>query len=161
MVKLTVDQMHALSKLRDIHTQPWTNLLAILLIVLGLFMLCMIYRYVYFSQRNTARRAGLLLLNRIDTLSPNEQSACVVDILKRVALAYYPRVQVAGLHGEAWLDFLKSSAKNVDFFCIRDLLLVLPYQQSVETQVVDQADLQLLCVYAKKWIKQQKAVKCR
>ncbi|MEK6749626.1 MAG: DUF4381 domain-containing protein [Pseudomonadota bacterium] len=37
------------------------------------------------------------------------------NVVRRVALARYPRAQVAGLTGRAWLEFLDRSAGSTDF----------------------------------------------
>jgi Domain of unknown function (DUF4381) len=51
-------------------------------------------------QRNAYRKAGLLLLG--DARSSHD----VAVVLKRVALAVFPREQVASLYGDAWVAFL-------------------------------------------------------
>jgi hypothetical protein len=59
-------------------------------------------------KRNAYRRAGLLLLPEVQT---NYELSV---LLKRVALAAFPREQVASLHGDAWVAFLKESCPAVD-----------------------------------------------
>lgn len=77
-------------------------------------------------------------------------SARVSELLKRVALAYFPRDLVAGLQGEAWLLFLNKTAKGVDFTQVRVELLELPYQASATS------DISLLFEMSRKWIRQRR-----
>jgi uncharacterized protein DUF4381 len=51
-------------------------------------------------QRNAYRKAGLLLLGDV------RSSHDVAVVLKRVALAVFPREQVASLYGDGWVAFL-------------------------------------------------------
>lgn len=50
---------------------------------------------------NAYRRAALAELD-----SASDQPAALAEIVRRTALAAYPRSEVAGLHGESWLSFL-------------------------------------------------------
>ena len=59
-------------------------------------------------RRNGHRRAGLALLGGADTAHD------VSVILKRVALAVFPRRQVASLYGEAWISFLNMTCPGSD-----------------------------------------------
>lgn len=51
-------------------------------------------------KRNAYRKAGLLLLRSAETAHD------VSVVVKRVALAVFPREQVASLYGEGWVAFL-------------------------------------------------------
>ena len=77
-------------------------------------------------------------------------SARISELLKRVALAYFPRDLVAGLQGEEWLLFLNQTAKDVDFTRVRVELLELPYQASMAS------DISLLFELSRKWIRQRR-----
>ena len=60
-------------------------------------------------QRNAYRRAGLTLLASANTVYE------INVVLKRVALAVFPREQVAALHGENWLHFMQSTCPGEQF----------------------------------------------
>lgn len=60
-------------------------------------------------QRNAYRGVGLTLLN--DARSSHDVSV----LLKRVALAAYPREQVASLYGDEWLCFLANTCPEHNF----------------------------------------------
>jgi len=61
-------------------------------------------------------------------------------LLRRVALSYYPREEVAGLSGEAWLRYLDNrhalSQPNGFSEGVGRLLLAGPYQQQVDGDVL-------------------------
>ena len=81
-----------------------------LLLALAIIVLLLIgYRFYLFWNRNRYRRAGLLLLEHAAT----EYEVSVV--LKRVALAAYPREQVASLYGDEWLTFLHQTSPQANF----------------------------------------------
>lgn len=71
-------------------------------------------------RRNAYRRAGLTLLD--DARSGHDISV----LLKRVALATYPREEVASLFGPDWLEFLTSSCPRHD---VSSLAKLDPQQQ--------------------------------
>ena len=60
-------------------------------------------------QRNAYRRAGLTLLESAHTADE------INVVLKRVALAVFPREQVASLHGEDWIQFMQSTCPGEPF----------------------------------------------
>lgn len=64
-------------------------------------------------QRNRYRREAGALLDDIAGWAADEPSRAageIASLLKRTALAAYPRERVAGLHGEAWARFLVASS---------------------------------------------------
>lgn len=66
-------------------------------------------------RRNRYRRDALRALQAVGAngdLAPQESARAVAEILKRAALAAYPRDQVASLHGDAWARFLRESSGN-------------------------------------------------
>lgn len=146
-----------LDKLRDVHLPPpldWWPLapgwyIAATLFFIGVIILSVILRRYYVHGR--AKRHALRLLTAYQQQDVNSQINCarISELLKRVALMYYPRQKVAGLQGEAWLDFLNNSAKGVDFTTVKVQLLERPFQPP-------QSDnLQLLFKCARMWIKKQ------
>ncbi|MEM8769776.1 MAG: DUF4381 domain-containing protein [Pseudomonadota bacterium] len=82
-------------------TGGWWVLACWLLTALALCGLALRRRY----QQNRYRRVALARVEEI--LAESAQPAAeLVTLLKRTALAAYPRGQVAGLYGAAWRDFL-------------------------------------------------------
>ena len=64
-------------------------------------------------KRNAYRKAGLKFLQSAKT------SHDVAVVVKRVALAVFPREQVASLYGTDWVDFLHESCPGHQFSAMR------------------------------------------
>lgn len=145
-----------LSQLRDIHLPPpighwplapgWYFLAVLVfgLLLIGLFRTWRIYH------NGRAKREALQRLAQIRQQYQQDQnsqtcSANLSILLRQVALAYYPRAQVAGLHQAAWIDFLNQ--KNLFNQEAQKALLELPYQ------LPQQADLNPLLHATYLWIK--------
>jgi hypothetical protein len=155
-----VTEPQELAKLHDIHLPDpigWWPMAAgwYLLIILALVSAALlIYSLRRFYEHGRAKREALLLLRHYEQdyqRGADSQliSMKISELLRRVALAYFPRAEVAGLKGKAWLDFLTRTSKGIDFKAISDYLLTLPYQPAKEI------DLELLFCTAKRWIRQR------
>ncbi len=83
------------------QTWGWAVLAVLLLIVL--FAAVSVVRK--HRRANAYRRAALAELS-----VPDVPSAKIAEVLRRTALAAYPRDQVAGLYGDEWIKFLKQSS---------------------------------------------------
>ncbi|MBA2657432.1 MAG: DUF4381 domain-containing protein [Tatlockia sp.] len=155
-----MSEPQVLAALRDIHLPKaiswwplapgWYIVLALVLIVFTLL--------VYFIKRlyanGRAKRQALVLLEGFEQAyhrGENSQltSMKVSELLRRVALVYFPREEVAGLKGKAWLEFLSKTAKGLDFQSLSDYLLLLPYQPAKKIELAP------LFLAAKQWIKQR------
>lgn len=150
----------SLAQLKDIHLPSpigWWPLAPgwYVLIILVLFLAIIVAYYIYKRHRNAqAKNQALLLLNNYQKQyehEPNgaQASACISELLRRVALVYYPREQVASLHGEEWLKFLNKTGKGIDFNLVKELLLDAPFK-TTETM-----SLKPLFDTAQLWIKQR------
>ncbi|WP_019215838.1 DUF4381 domain-containing protein [Legionella tunisiensis] len=150
-----------LAKLRDIQLPDpigWWPMapgwyFLIVLIALSVIFLLYIFRRNYI--RGRAKREALQLLAHYHQTyqhAGNSQlgSMEISELLRRVALVYFPREMVAGLQGEAWLAFLNETAKGIDFNAVRTCLLEAPYQPGKNM------DLNPLFSCAEKWIKQRR-----
>lgn len=73
---------------------------------------------------NAYRRAGLAAL-----AEAGQDPAAIATVLRRTALAAYPRAEVAGLDGAEWLAFLDRTAPSAGFGETRNarMLLTGPY----------------------------------
>ncbi len=81
-----------------------------ILVALILMLLITVTWFIAQSrQRNAYRRAGLTLLQSANTVYD------INVVLKRVALAVFPREQVAALHGEHWIQFMQSTCEGEQF----------------------------------------------
>jgi len=154
------DQTPSLAQLRDIHLpEPvsWWPLAPgwllvffslIILIFLGIYLLHRHYK------NNRPKRQALKLLSQYyqqykENNNTHRTSARLSELLRRVALAYYPRDRVAGLQGEEWIEFLNNTVKDINFNEVKELLLEHPYQHETQTS------LEPLFSYVNAWIKQR------
>lgn len=154
-----------LAQLRDIHLPSpigWWPLAPGWYFILGLCIAILIwgsYLAWRYHENARAKKQALKILIHYEQEYQRERNsqksaACVGELLKRVALVYYPRQQVAGLQGEEWLVFLNETGKAVDFFSVKKEITELPYKPS------HNQDLSLLFAQAKLWIKQRRGRPC-
>lgn len=112
---LAMDEMLSLSELQDIvlPVAPsfwppapgfWMLLFMLMLVVISVWRWWHILR-----MRNAYREAGLEMLDQARTVHD------VSLVLKRVALAAWPRDEVASLYDSEWTDFLNSSCAQCQF----------------------------------------------
>ncbi|MGL5742299.1 MAG: DUF4381 domain-containing protein [Legionella sp.] len=153
-----------LVQLKDIHIPApigWWPLApgwyAVIALVLLLAIICAYHLYNKYRHA-LAKKQALVLLTHYQKDHEKElnvalTSARISELLRRVALAYYPREQVASLHGEEWLKFLNDTGKEVDFNAVNGMLLDAPFKTG-ETM-----DLNPLFHTAHLWIK-QRSVPC-
>jgi hypothetical protein len=87
----------------------------ILLVVLAAVVTALVLWWRWARARNAYRRAGLALLE--DARTTRE----VNIILKRVALAVWPRPEVAPLYGDDWAAFLDGTCSRSRFTALGDL----------------------------------------
>lgn len=77
------------------------------------------------------RRAALAELDRAGDKAEDD-SAYIATLLRRTALAGYPRAQVAGLTGDDWLNFLDQSYGGKGFSGPEGkALLAAPYRRNI------------------------------
>ncbi len=152
-------QQNALSTLRDIHLPKavswWPlapgwyivlTILAIILVTLSIFG----YRY---WQRLRRKRFLLKQIQHLQQQVGQTDNATLIiaalsTLLRKAALAKFPRDEVASLHGEAWLHFLDHSGRTTEFTQGQGrLLMTAPYQA---TFTADNKEIFLL---ASRWVK--------
>ena len=116
-----MDPSASLQNLRDIAVPeppplwPPAPGVWVLLIVLAAVVAALVVFWRRRRADNAYRRAGLSLLEDARTTRD------VNIVLKRVALAVFPRPEVAPLHGEEWAVFLDGSCPSVRFSSFSDL----------------------------------------
>jgi hypothetical protein len=100
------ENQYSLSNLRDIvipDAPPFWPPAPGVWVALGMVVAILIFvawRLHTLHNRNAYRKAGLMLLGSVQTAYD------VSVVLKRVALAVFPREQVASLYGDDWAAFL-------------------------------------------------------
>lgn len=114
-----------LQELRDVHLPDpiswwppalgWWMVLAGLIVMVGLAFWARSYR-----QRTRIRRAALAQFEHVKqhyAVNADDQWAIteVSNLLRRYALAVFPRTDVAGLSGQSWLKFLDTTGSTNQF----------------------------------------------
>lgn len=150
--------VNLLQELRDIHLPdsisawpPGPGYFALLaLIVIALLG---VIKYLSLKRKKALLRIALAALDELEaqskSLSRAEQAAQITTILKRVALAYHPRAEVAALHGEAWFQFLNETSKRSNFKRAKKALTEAPFDPNTKLPV------DALMTEAKVWIKER------
>lgn len=154
-------KLDPLNQLKDIHLPNpigWWPLAPgwyVVLILLCVFIALL--TALFYKKHCNARpkKQALLLLQqyiRQYEKDHNAQlaSARVSELLKRVALVYFPRQQVASIHGDAWIEFLTQTGKKVNFTPVKTMLLDSPFKPN------ERINLEPLFKQTELWIKQRK-----
>lgn len=107
---------------------PQTPGWAVLAVLLALLLGWLVWRFVRRWKADAYRRAALAELE-----GAGDDPAAIADILRRTALAAWPREQVAGLSGRDWLAFLDATGGGG--FCDGPgrLLAQAPYREDAGT----------------------------
>jgi hypothetical protein len=149
---------NALSNLRDIHLPDavsiwplapgWYIVLVLLLVITAYFY----YRYA----KSKKHRYYFSALQELEMIRHQKMTLPITEILiqlsallRRTALARYPRQEVAGLQGEAWLQFLDQTSQTTAFTeGPGHVLITGPYQRHVT------AKIETIFGLVENWIKQ-------
>lgn len=129
-----------------------------LLVLIGCSLVLLILRWLARRRSEAYRREGLALAARIEEKFRNQESTAagleaLGSLLKRVALAAFPRRQVAALSGEAWLRFLESTCPECSFTTGPGRLLAdAAYDRSKAAEIRTEDGRQLLA-QARNWIR--------
>jgi hypothetical protein len=91
----------------------------IAIIVLFAAAIAAIWEFVRYRRVNRYRREALAELNQIErsagAMAPQQVAAQLSVLLRRTALAAFPRERIAPLAGEAWLAFLDRGLDATEF----------------------------------------------
>jgi hypothetical protein len=109
------ENQYSLNNLRDIVMPdappfwPPASGFWVALAMVAAILLFVAWRLYTVRNRNAYRKAGLMLLGSAETAYD------VSVVLKRVALAVFPREQVASLYGDDWAAFLHKTCPRSYF----------------------------------------------
>ncbi len=109
-----LELMHGPVELEAVAWTPQTAGWLVLALWLLVVLLLASVRSFASRRRNRYRRAALAELKalRFSARQGEADAGALAALLKRTALAAYPRRQVASLHGRRWADFLRRSSRN-------------------------------------------------
>jgi hypothetical protein len=152
--------MSVVQQLHDIHVPPpvsiWPLAIGWWVLILGMFFLMGLLfvsknYWLKFRIKKTLLQACQNIQQQYDRDKNGAHALNALSILlKKSALQYYPRDQVEGLHGEAWLNFLSQTSKKIDMQKAQALFNEMVYQQQI------QEDISYGFEMVKEWIKQQR-----
>ncbi len=149
--------MNDLENLRDIHSPPpipfwppapgWW-------ILATLVLLCLITGWFFYQwqKKRALRKAALIELNQLEqSLSEHQDfslfSAEISTLLRRIALTKFKQSEVAGLTGNAWLEFLDRTGQTDRFSQgAGKIIVTAPYQSTPDI------NSKKLIVIVKNWI---------
>lgn len=150
-----------LAQLKDIHLPEavhwWPLAPGWYALIICVFLLAGImgHRIYRTYRQGLPRKQALMLLDQYEQQFKQTQDAAqacaqISELLRRVALVYYSRTLIAGLHDEAWINFLDQNGKDTHFKTLRPLLVEAPFQKNA------MYDPQPLFDQARLWIKQRR-----
>ena len=137
---------------REVSLWPdtWASRIAIGVALVAI--VAAVWQFIRHRRANQYRREALAELARVsrtDT-APGELLAQLSLLMRRTALAVFPREQVAPLAGAAWLAFLDRTSSGRQFSEGDGRLLASgPYEQTPPGR----AELRALVVLVRKWIR--------
>lgn len=140
--------------LRDIHLPApigwWPPAPGWWLLLFGIPALLLLSVWLWrFLRRQTPKKLALREWEAIvrSDAAAVEKTRQLAILLRRVCLSVYPREEVAGLTGEAWLAFLDAPLKHKGFSeGVGRLLLDTPYRRDA------QLDVEALAALCREWL---------
>lgn len=148
--------MNPLEQLKDIHLSvgisqwpPAIGWWLLLLLSCGLILMTTIWLVRRYRRRLALRQA----LKELANLSSNNQwPQALNQLLKRAAISYFPRAQVASLHQQQWLDFLcRQLPKNKQEQFMQPFSLLIEHLYSPHSESLKLEEYKAL---AATWLKQ-------
>ena len=154
-------EVDALAQLKDIHLPSTVGFWPLapgwyVVIALVFALLAFIIGWSYKRYLNARAKKHALILLQIyikeyeKDCNSQLMSARISELLKRVALVYFPRNQVASIHGLEWINFLNTTSRGYDFSHVKSELLDSPFRLN------EQVDLYPLIDLTRRWIKQRR-----
>ena len=109
-----MELMHPLTESEAMAWTPQTVGWLVIAIWLMLVLLLAAAKLIGTRRRNRYRRQALTELKALQIRATQGEvvAGALAALLKRTALAAYPRRQVASLYGHGWADFLRRSSGN-------------------------------------------------
>ena len=147
-----LDLMHELVRPEPVSWMPQTpGWWIVITWLIAVIMILAWHRYQAW-RRNRYRREALAMLRSIETNPIDERQIAgqIAILLKRTALAAYPREQVAQLYGSEWAEFLCDTASN-------DQIIEQTAEQLATAAYRAESDGRALIAPARRWIKMHRA----
>ena len=149
-----LERMHDLVEPQAVAWTPQTVGWLVVALWLGGVMLLVVLRVALSWHRNRFRRAALAELQAIRSRARGGEAVgeALAGLLKRTALAVYPRREVASLHGAEWAGFLRRSSRD-------DRVVARAAEELAAAAYRRDVDVAALIEPARRWIKVHRRVK--
>ena len=159
---------YSLNLLRDIVEPPpvsfWPPALGIWIVVALVLLWATVLAIICFLRwrRNAYRRVAMCELKMLEPRLASAETRLVAlqelaCLLKRVALAAYPRERVASLSGERWLRFLDEASARYKFRSPTGKMFIEAIYEPVYAAQVSQVDCAKLASASRQWIRSHRA----
>jgi hypothetical protein len=157
--KLSLDRLHDIVMPGPV---PWWPPAPGWYVVAALVFVVVIWAAWYWWRQwraNAYRRAALAELDQLVAQSHDPARRVVAlqtlpELLKRTALAAFPRHEVASLHGTAWLGFLDRTSGGRDFTSGPGVLITEIAYVPRRAEHLDQAQQEAVIQCIRRWIRQ-------
>jgi hypothetical protein len=129
---------------------------------LAFFLIVLAVRVFLRWQRNRYRREALAEWKRNEAMladSPAEALAGFAELLKRAALAAWPREQVASLTGTRWLEFLDQSGSTDGFTTGPGAIMENAAYDTRGASTVDESRAREIAEVVRHWLKNHRVGK--
>ena len=150
-----------LAKLKEIDLPeaisyfPQTTAWYILFGVVAFLILFLFWKQYKHYQNNKYRRIALAELSKIESKKVYKE---IPELVKRVALVFSDREEIASLNGNAWLEFLNKSYKDNGFTSdAGNLFIDLAYSSQTRIDQYQQGEFETLTSLISEWIKKHNA----
>lgn len=153
----------SLARLHDIVEPAATSIwppasgLWLVVVFVVVWVVALLGMYLIHRRRNAYRRQALHILGQLRPrlADPQQRAAAVAelaDLLKRTALAGFPRHEVASLTGQAWLAFLDGTGGGSGFSDGPGRVIAsVPFEPGAAGSIAKQ-DCEALVSLARSWI---------
>ncbi len=135
---------------------PQTAGWLLVVVAVGVFLLRASYRRLRHWYANRYRREALAALEELRSGPGDKLPAALSDLLKRSALAAFPRREVAGLYGEAWVGFLNRHCDQPLFVGSSARALSLDQYEIGRAAPLSSGEQEALLCACRQWLQQHR-----
>lgn len=134
---------------------PQTPAWYVLFCVIAILILIILWKQYKHFQKNKYRRVALAELSKIRSQKAYIE---IPELVKRVALVFVSRDEVASLNGKTWLEFLNKSYNGNGFSRkTGNLFLDLAYSSPNRINQYQKGEIEVLFDLISEWIKKHNA----
>ncbi|KAA0968913.1 DUF4381 domain-containing protein [Aureimonas fodinaquatilis] len=157
LTQTALRSMHDIIVPEPVSWMPQTWGWAVVAVCLFIAVLIAVAAYVRHYRKNAYRREALRLLDEICTdmqasAALSADAFRLAELVKRTALAAWPRADVASLSGDDWIAFLNHTSKDSAGDALKDVLKDLEYQKADSAPPLPAKMAEDLTAATRRWI---------